>query len=131
MLERNGVPSTRPFSHSELMDVFMSTLQGTYFENMVGSILSNFSDVVMIGEHIENGLKTGRTSRTTSNLAGSKKPQSNFNKKKEGETNVVMANVQPQYQAPMALMPYYPFPYVVATQYQQPPFQNQAPLRYQ
>lgn len=103
----------------------MSTLQGIYFENMVGSISYNFSDVVTIGESIENGLKTGKISSTTSNLARAKKPQSNFNKEKEGETSVVMANVQPRYQAPMAHMPYYQFPYVASTQHQQPPFQYQ------
>lgn len=30
-------------------------------------------------------------------------------------------HIHPQFQAPLALMPYYSFPYIVATQYQQPP----------
>lgn len=107
-----------PLSDSELVDIFMSTLQWMYFEKMVGSISSDFIDVFTIREYIENGLKTGRISSTASNQAGSKKPQSIFTKKKEGEIYVVITNVYPRYQALMTLMPYYPFPYIVSTQYQ-------------
>lgn len=60
-----------------------------------------------------------------------KKSQSSFNKKKEGETSVVMENVHPQFQAPTTHMSYYLFPYVVVAQYQQPPFQYQIPSGYQ
>lgn len=42
-----------------------------------------------------------------------------------------MTNVHPQYQEPMAPMPYYRFPYVSATQYYQPLFQYQTPHGYQ
>lgn len=45
-------------SDTELVDIFMGTLQGMYFEKIVGSMLYSFSDVVTIGERIENGLKT-------------------------------------------------------------------------
>lgn len=46
----------------ELVDIFMTTLHGTYYEKMVGSLSSNFADIVTNGEHIENGLKTGKIS---------------------------------------------------------------------
>lgn len=45
---------------TELVDIFMGTLQEMYFENMVDSMSYNFSDVVTIGKRIENGLKTGK-----------------------------------------------------------------------
>ncbi|XP_050919740.1 uncharacterized protein LOC127137311 [Lathyrus oleraceus] len=44
----------------ELVDIFMSTFQGLYYEKIVGSSSSNFSDIVTIGKCIENGLKTGK-----------------------------------------------------------------------
>lgn len=46
---------------AELVNIFMSTLQGMYYRKMVSSSSSNFSDIVTIGEHIENGLKMGNT----------------------------------------------------------------------
>lgn len=42
---------------AELVDILMSTLQGMYYEKMVGSSSSNFADIATIGECIENGLK--------------------------------------------------------------------------
>lgn len=79
----------------ELMDIFMGTLQGTYFEKMVVSMSSNFLDIVTLGELIENRLKTGKILGTASNHTGSKKPQSSFNKNKEVKANAVMSNVHP------------------------------------
>jgi hypothetical protein len=48
-----------PLSDSELIEMFTNTLQGVYFERMVGSVVSSFSDLVLIGERIENGIKSG------------------------------------------------------------------------
>ena len=42
-----------PLLEKELVDMFMGTLQGVYYEKMVGSISSVFSDLVTIGERIE------------------------------------------------------------------------------
>ncbi|MCI97335.1 hypothetical protein A2U01_0118636, partial [Trifolium medium] len=36
----------------------MSTLQGPYYEKMIGSISSCFAYMVMIGERVEEGLKS-------------------------------------------------------------------------
>lgn len=38
-------------SDTELVDIFMGTLQGFYYENMVGSSSSNFADIMVIGEN--------------------------------------------------------------------------------
>ena len=45
---------------TKLVDIFMGMLQSLYYENMVGSSSSNFADIVIIGERIESGLKTGK-----------------------------------------------------------------------
>lgn len=75
----------------------MRMLQGTYFENMVRSMLFNFSNLVTINGRIENELKMGRILGTAGNQASSKKPKGNFTKNKERETNVVLENIHPQY----------------------------------
>ena len=51
-----------PLFERELADMFMGTLQGLYYDKMVGSITSRFSDLVTIGERIETGLKSGKIS---------------------------------------------------------------------
>ncbi|CAJ2643304.1 unnamed protein product [Trifolium pratense] len=47
-----------PLLEAELVDIFTNTLQGAYFEKMVGSVSSGFSDMVKIGERIEMGIKS-------------------------------------------------------------------------
>ena len=49
-----------PLLEKELIDMFMRTLQGLYYENMVGSISLGFSDLVNIGERIETRIKNGK-----------------------------------------------------------------------
>ena len=45
-------------SDTELVDIFMGTLQGLYYEKMVGRSPSNFSDIIVIGERIKSVLKS-------------------------------------------------------------------------
>ena len=51
-----------PLLEKELVDTFMGTFHGLYYEMMVGSISSGFSDLVTIGERIETGIKSGKIS---------------------------------------------------------------------
>lgn len=44
----------------ELVDMFMGTLQGPYYDRMVGSTSTGFSELVMAGERIEAGLKMSK-----------------------------------------------------------------------
>ncbi|XP_045796967.1 uncharacterized protein LOC123891170 [Trifolium pratense] len=78
-----------PLLEAELVDIFTNTLQGAYFERMVGSVSSNFSDLVKIGERIEIGIKSGKIQTNLGNHNTSKEPANSFVKKEEGETNVV------------------------------------------
>lgn len=79
---------------AELVDIFMSTLQGMYYENLIGSLSSNFADMVTIGEHIENGLKTGKIASV--DIQTMVKKSQGFSKKKEVKASAVIANVCPQ-----------------------------------
>ncbi|XP_050896976.1 uncharacterized protein LOC127103785 [Lathyrus oleraceus] len=110
---------------NELVDIFMGTLQGLYYDKMIGSSSTNFSDMVTVGENVENGLKSGKITDTTAPESTNKRSHGGFANKKEGEESAMTASARPQYQFPMAPMSYYPYPYVAAVQYQQPPFQYQ------
>lgn len=61
---------------------------------MVGSSFSTFSGIVTIGEIIESHMKKGKLPSTANASSGSKKPFSNFPKKKEGETNAIMGTMR-------------------------------------
>ncbi|XP_050920283.1 uncharacterized protein LOC127137919 [Lathyrus oleraceus] len=112
-------------SDNELVDIFMGTLQGLYYEKIIGSSSTNFVDMVTIGERVENGLKSGKIIDTTAPQTTNKRSHGGFTKKKEGEANAITVSASPQYQFPMTHMSYHPYPYVVDAQYQQPPRQYQ------
>ncbi|XP_050920378.1 uncharacterized protein LOC127138015 [Lathyrus oleraceus] len=46
-----------PLLESELVDMFMVTLKGPYYKNMIGSVSTSFVDLVITGERIKNELK--------------------------------------------------------------------------
>jgi len=55
----------------------------SFHEHMLGSVSSNFVDIVIIGERIELGLKIGKIARGSSTTC--KTIGFNYGKKKEGE----------------------------------------------
>ncbi|PNX74236.1 hypothetical protein L195_g030152 [Trifolium pratense] len=81
-----------PLLEAELVDIFTNTLQGAYFERMVGSVSYSFYDLVKIGEMIENGINSGKIQATVSSQCTSKELANSFAKKKEEETNAVTFN---------------------------------------
>ena len=53
--------------------MFMGTLQGPFYEHMIGSTSEGFADLVMAGERIKVGLKLGRIQiRGSSSSSGGK-----------------------------------------------------------
>lgn len=93
---REMASRVRPtLSDNELVDIFMGTLHGLYYEKMVGSSFTNFVDMVTIGEPIENGLKSGMITNTIAPQATNKKSHGGFTKKNDGETNTVAASIHP------------------------------------
>lgn len=78
---------------NELIDIFMGTLHGLYFEKMIGSSYSNFADIVTISERIENGVKLGKIAGIVSHLHVNKKSHGSFMKKKVGETRAATVSV--------------------------------------
>ncbi|CAK8562863.1 unnamed protein product [Lathyrus sativus] len=94
-----------PLVDRELIDIFMGTLQGQYYEKLIGSVSAGFSDLVIVGERIEEGLKSGKIPGGSNSQASAKRPFNGY-KKKEGETNAIFVQKgQASQQAP-APMPY-------------------------
>ncbi|XP_050895306.1 uncharacterized protein LOC127101923 [Lathyrus oleraceus] len=79
-----------PLMEREMVDMFMGTLQGPYYDRMMGSTSIGFSELVMAGERIEAGLEMGKiqSANTGSSASGVTKKSFNGNpKKKEGESS--------------------------------------------
>ncbi|XP_061359391.1 uncharacterized protein LOC133303490, partial [Gastrolobium bilobum] len=49
-----------PLSEKEMVATFIDTLQSSFYDRMIGSVSSNFSDIVIIGERVENGIRSGK-----------------------------------------------------------------------
>src|ERR1051325_4387540 len=60
----------------------MGTLPVQYYERLIGSTFSDFSNLVMVGEKIEEGLKTGKISGGNAGTSTVKKPFNGFKRKK-------------------------------------------------
>lgn len=67
--------------------MFMGNLQGPYLDRMVGGTSSVFSDLILVGERIENMIKMGKIQSVANTSSVAKKPYIGFGKKREGETN--------------------------------------------
>lgn len=76
-----------PLMERELVDMFMGTLQGPYYDIMVGSTSVGFSELVMAGERIEAGLKMGKIHASGTNNGATKKQSGGYAKKGEGEAS--------------------------------------------
>ncbi|RDX84755.1 hypothetical protein CR513_34156, partial [Mucuna pruriens] len=49
-----------PLSEREMASMFIDTLPSPFYDKVVGSVASNFADLVVIGERIEAGIKRDR-----------------------------------------------------------------------
>ncbi|XP_045822052.1 uncharacterized protein LOC123914933 [Trifolium pratense] len=85
-----------PLMDRELVDTFMSTLQGPYYEKMIGSISSNFADLVIIGERVEAGIKNGKIQKFTKDQTGGRRSFNANPRKKEEETNAITTSAPAQ-----------------------------------
>ena len=72
-----------PLSDREFVDMFMCTLSGPFFNLLIGSSSSGFTELILTGERVESGIKSGKIPMASTSTAV-KKP---FVGKKE--TNVV------------------------------------------
>ena len=87
-----------PLAEKELADWFMDTVKPMFYERMVSSVSTSFSDLVAMGVQVELGLKNGKmitTIETSDNNV--KRFAEGFQRKKEGETNIVSTSQRKSY----------------------------------
>ena len=78
-----------PMEEKEMTNIFLKTLCAFYYERMVASAPSDFTEMVGMGVRLEEAVREGRLKKGEGSR-GVKKPSYGFTKKKEGDTNAVM-----------------------------------------
>ncbi|XP_052723845.1 uncharacterized protein LOC128193782 [Vigna angularis] len=89
-----------PLYDREVVAMFVNTLQPPFYEHMVGNVSANFADIIIIGERIEIGVKSGKIAYSSPATANYKKPNFNAGKKKEGDVHAASAMPVWRSQAP-------------------------------
>ena len=69
-----------PLSERELMDMFLGTLSGPFFNHLIGSSYAGFTELILNRESVEAGIKSGKVQKDSSASIAVRKP---FTKKKE------------------------------------------------
>ena len=55
-----------PLSDRELVDMFLGTLFGPFFNHMIGSSLAGFTELILIGERVEARIRSGKIQKDVS-----------------------------------------------------------------
>ena len=49
-----------PLSDRELVDMLLGTLYGPFFNHLIGNSSFGFTELILIGEHVEGGIRSGK-----------------------------------------------------------------------
>ena len=55
-----------PLSERELVDMFLGTLSGPFFNHLIGCSSAGFTELILTGERVEAGIKNGKIQKDTS-----------------------------------------------------------------
>ncbi|GAU51892.1 hypothetical protein TSUD_416770 [Trifolium subterraneum] len=112
-----------PLEEKEMTKIFLNTLDSFYYERMIASAPSDFTEMVNMGMRLEEGVRQGRLVRESVPVNSTKMFGSNFARRKESEVSMV-AHGQHQ-------RPYMGYQHVAAVSPvpQNPPYQPQMTQR--
>ena len=65
-MERLGWESSPPLSDRELVDMFLRTLSGPFFNHLIGSSSAGFTELILTGERVEVGIRSGKIQKDAS-----------------------------------------------------------------
>ncbi|KAI5434300.1 hypothetical protein KIW84_021238 [Lathyrus oleraceus] len=82
-----------PLEEKEMTKIFLKTLSSFYYERMIASAPSVFTEMVNMGMRLEEGVREGRL---TKDEGSSSKRYGVFAKKKDGEAHAVQSHVKPR-----------------------------------
>ena len=62
-----------PLSDRELVDMFLGTLSGPFFNHLIGSSSAGFTELILTDERVKVGIKSGKIQKDTSASTAGKK----------------------------------------------------------
>src|SRR3954465_14168088 len=71
-----------PLKEKEMTKIFLNTLGPFYYERMIASAPSDFTEMVNMGMHLEEGVRMGRLTKEGGFSSGTKNFGSGFQKRK-------------------------------------------------
>jgi hypothetical protein len=78
-----------PLEEREMTKIFLKTLDSFYYERMIASAPSDFTEMVNMGMRLEEGVREGRLARESDSSSGARKFCGSFPKKKGQEVGLV------------------------------------------
>ena len=75
-----------PLAEKEIVRLFVKTLDGAYFEKLLGCVTNRFSDMVIAGEQVEDAIREGKLSGPGTSQDRGKKPAF---QKRDGEVHMI------------------------------------------
>ncbi|GAU38495.1 hypothetical protein TSUD_64750 [Trifolium subterraneum] len=75
-----------PLEEKEMTKIFLNTFDSFYYERMIASAPSDFTEMVNMGMRLEEGVRQGRLVRESVPVNSTKRFGSNFARRKESET---------------------------------------------
>ncbi|KAI5437176.1 hypothetical protein KIW84_023336 [Lathyrus oleraceus] len=82
-----------PLEEKKMTKIFLKTLSSFYYERMIASAPSDFTEMVNMGMHLEEGVREGHLTREE---GSSSKRYGAFAKKKDGEAHDVTSHMKPR-----------------------------------
>ena len=73
MLFRSGRVQP-PLTDRELVDMFLGTLFGPFFNHLIGNSSAGFMELMLTGERVEAGIKSGKIQKDSSSSTTVRKP---------------------------------------------------------
>ena len=55
-----------PLSDRELVDMFLGKLSGPFFNHLIGSSSTSFTELILTGERVEAGIRSGKIQKDAS-----------------------------------------------------------------
>ena len=80
-----------PLSDRELVDMFLGTLSGPFFNHLIGSSSVGFTELILTGERVEIGNKSGKiqgvasSSVVTKPFSGNKEVSASYGQRNQGK----------------------------------------------
>ncbi|RDX98473.1 hypothetical protein CR513_18593, partial [Mucuna pruriens] len=72
-----------------MVTMFIGMIQSPFYDKMIGNVSSNFSNLVIIGERVEMGMRNGKIAQVETTTNTNKSPITAY-KGKMGETNAII-----------------------------------------